>query len=199
MKNLRHDIKWRDDERNGESVLTQIYLGLEFVVDNFEELDDVRVPTLLHDSNLFANLPLCLTDGLCEGCVAGGRYRGLASEPVQLVETGICSLHDLHRLDCKRINPKATSWRTKVRDARPVYRCLWCLRIAKPHHADPYPPDHESGIGLSSVRRPRERCLSGRSFERGWGRQSEVLGEPLSSSGGDGIGERNDLVIYRMD
>lgn len=87
------------DKGSGESVLTQIYLGLEFVVDDFEEFNDVRVPALLHDSNLLANLSLRFTDGLGEGSVAGGRYWRLASEPVQLVLTGVCSLHDLHRLD----------------------------------------------------------------------------------------------------
>ena len=54
-------------------MLTQIYLGLEFVVDNLEQLDDVRVPTLLHDSNLLANLSLCFTDSLGEGSVARRR------------------------------------------------------------------------------------------------------------------------------
>lgn len=108
MRNLLHNIQWGDDKGNEESVLTHIYLGLEFVVDDFEELDDVRVPALLHDSNLLANLSLCFTDGFREGSVAGGRYQGLASKPVQLVQTGICSLHDLHRLDWKRVNPKAT-------------------------------------------------------------------------------------------
>ena len=61
-------------QREWGSVLTQIYLGLEFVVDNLEELDDVRVPTLLHDGNFLANLSLRFADGLGEGGVAGGRY-----------------------------------------------------------------------------------------------------------------------------
>jgi len=55
-------------------MLTQIYLGLEFVVDDFEELDDVRVPALLHDSNLLANLSFRFADDLGERGVAGGRY-----------------------------------------------------------------------------------------------------------------------------
>lgn len=80
-------------------MLTQIYLGFEFVVDNFEQLDDMRVLTLLHDGNLFANLPLCFADDLCEGSVTGGRYLCFASKLVQLVQTGIRPLHDLHRLD----------------------------------------------------------------------------------------------------
>jgi len=82
VRNLLHNIQW-DDGKGG--VLTHIYLGLEFVVDNLEELDDVRVPALLHDSNLLANLPLRFTDDLGEGSMAGGRYQGLASKPVQLV------------------------------------------------------------------------------------------------------------------
>lgn len=84
MRSL-HSIQRGGGEGDDESVLTQIYLGLELVVDNFEELDDVRVPALLHDSNLLANLPLCFADGLSEGGVAGGRYYWLASKPVQLV------------------------------------------------------------------------------------------------------------------
>jgi hypothetical protein len=73
------------DKGDEESVLTHVDLGLEFVVDNFEQLDDVRVPTLLHDSNLLANLSLRFADSLGEGCVTGGRYWRLASELVQLV------------------------------------------------------------------------------------------------------------------
>ena len=72
-----------------ESVLTQIDLGLGFVVDNLEQFDDVRVPTLLHDSNLLANLSLGFADGLCEGHVIGGWYWRLASEPIQLVYTWV--------------------------------------------------------------------------------------------------------------
>lgn len=84
-----------------DGVLTEIYLGLEFVVDDFEQLDDVRVLALLHDSDLLANLFLCFTDHLREGGVAGVRHLRLASKPVQPVQTGICPLHDLHRLDWK--------------------------------------------------------------------------------------------------
>ena len=85
MRKLLRNIQWGGDKGDEESVLTQIYLGLEFVVDNFEQLDDVRMPALLHDSNLLANLPLCFADGFGEGGVARGRYWRLASEPVQLV------------------------------------------------------------------------------------------------------------------
>ena len=85
MRNLLRNIQWGDDKGDEESVLTHIYLGLEFVVDNFEQLDDVRMPALLHDSNLLANLSLCFTDSLGEGSVTGGRYWRLASEPVHLV------------------------------------------------------------------------------------------------------------------
>ena len=73
------------DKGSGESVLTQIYLELEFVVDDFEVLNDVRVPALLHDSNSFANLSLRFTDGLGE---VGGRYWRLAYKPVQLALRG---------------------------------------------------------------------------------------------------------------
>ena len=73
MRNLPHNIQWGDNKGDQESVLTHIDLGLEFVVDDFEEFDDVRVPALLHDSNLFANLSLSFTDGLGEGSMAGGR------------------------------------------------------------------------------------------------------------------------------
>ena len=53
-------------------MLTQIDLGRELIVDNFEQLDDVRVSTLLHDNDFLANLPLSCTDGLGEGCAIGG-------------------------------------------------------------------------------------------------------------------------------
>ena len=80
-------------------MLTKIYLGLELVVDYFEQLDNVRVLTLLHNCNLLANLFLCFADDLCEGSVAGGRYLRFASKPAHLVQTRVCPPHDLHRLD----------------------------------------------------------------------------------------------------
>ena len=73
MGNPPYNIQRGDGKGDEENVLTQIDLGLEFVVDNLEQLDDVRVPTLLHDSNLLANLSLCFTDSLGEGSVARRR------------------------------------------------------------------------------------------------------------------------------
>jgi len=85
VRSLRCNIQWDGDKWGEEIVLTQIDLGLELVVDNFEQLDDVGVPTFLHYSNLLANLSLGFADSLSEGCVTGGRYWRLASEFVQLV------------------------------------------------------------------------------------------------------------------
>jgi hypothetical protein len=87
----------------------------------------------------------------------------------------------------------------EIRDARLVYYRPWCLHRARPHRADPSQPDRQSGTGLSSVRRPDERCPFGRSSERDWVLQSNLLGGSSFLSGRGGIRLRNGLVMYKAD